>query len=188
MQEGNIYENSEERNDIYGNQEPEIDIYENLPVVGDNHYEIVDGFNPNEDITAKESQKRKILITILAGIIVVVVVLPSTLSITLHKSVKLENRTNNTQTVILTTDFEKITTLQPNLIDSTVLTTTAAEIIVTTTAVKRIRWDFFTAFNQFLEQLGSFSIEALRSGLELFEFFVEFFVLYNTNNRIIPNS
>ena len=28
MQEGNIYENSEERNDIYENQEPEIDIYE----------------------------------------------------------------------------------------------------------------------------------------------------------------
>ena len=111
MQEGNIYENSEERNDIYENQEPENDIYENFPAVSDNHYEIVDGFNPNEDITVKESQKRKILITILAGIIVVVVVLSSTLSIKLHKSVKLENGTNNTQTVIPTTDFENITTL-----------------------------------------------------------------------------
>jgi len=189
MQEQNIYENSEQ-NDIYENQEPASDIYENFSAAGENHYEIVDGFNPNENITAKKILKRKILITFLAGILVIHVVaaLSSTLSIKSQKSVKLDNITNNAEAVIQTTYLETITTLRPNLIDSTVPTTTAAEIIVTTIAVKEIRWDFFTTFNQFLDQLGSFFIEALSSGLELFQFFVEFFLLYNTNNRSIPKS
>merc|ERR1712227_747599 len=187
MQEENIYENSEQ-NDIYENQETENDIYENFSPAGENHYEIVDGFNPNENMTTKKIQKRKILITFLAGILVVVAVLSSTLSIKLQKSVKLDKNTTKTEPVIQTTYLENITTLQPKLIDSTVPTTTTAEIKdlvqdAETTAVNRIKWDFFTTFNQFLEQLGSFFIKALSSGLELFDFFVEFFLLYNTNNR-----
>merc|ERR1711868_195839 len=102
MQEENIYENSEQ-NDIYENQEPENDIYENQETendiyetfspAGENHYEIVDGFNPNENMTTKKIQKRKILITFLAGILVVVAVLSSTLSIKLQKSVKFDKNT-----------------------------------------------------------------------------------------------
>ena len=182
MQEVNIYENLEERNDIYENQEPENDIYENFPPDGENHYEIVDGFNPNENITAKERQKRKILITTIAGIIVIVSVFSSTLSLKLRKPNDLGDGANNTRPVILTTYLENITTLQPKVTDSTVPTTRFAEIIITTTVAKEITSDAFTTFNQFLEQLGNFLIEALSSGLELLEFLVEFFLLYNANN------
>ena len=165
MQEENTFENSEQ-NDIYDNQEPENDIYENVSPAGENHYEIVDGFNPNENITAKKIQKRKIMITFLAGILVVVAVLSSTLSIKLQKSVKFDNNTTKTEPFIQKTYLESITTLQPKLIDSTVPTTTTAGIKDLdledddTTAVNRIKW----------------------------EFFVEFFLLYNTNNRSILNS
>ena len=143
MQEENIYENSEQN-----------DIYETFSPAGENHYEIVDGFNPNENMTTKKIQKRKILITFLAGILIVVAVLSSTLSIKLQKSVKFDKNTTKTEPVIQTTYLENITTLQPKLIDSTVPTTTTAEIKDLddedddTTAVNRIKWDFFTTFNQ----------------------------------------